>query len=244
MTLFDPARRQRKTRRNTIIRFLFEIVLLAAALAVGFQLGLAAGRGERVALKDAIADLEHDRGTLESDLTRERSRVTVIGQEYKKLRTDYLRQTPDETTQPILALARDKMEAGIPTERLMALLNAVRIDADCDAPEIKRFMPRTPLHTEGNDFVRFFGGLVTVTGEGASALSPQGKPEAWYNSAKPVKLSFAPVGGNAIKSEGLLPIHASIIDGSREIRITVTKGETPAFVEVIARQCRLSEEKP
>ena len=101
----------------------------------------------------------------------------------------------------------------------------------------RRFLLQTPLYNGANRSVSFANNTVTVEGEGESARDSDGKPEAWYDPAKPVRIRFTMIGGETSEVSGKLPLHHSVVADGAEQRFSVVAGER-GFVEIVGDRCR------
>ena len=152
----------------------------------------------------------------------------------------YAAEIPSGETAALLGQIRAQLSAGVEPDRLALLIEAAGLAEACQSePITKRFMPRTPISTGPRSFVRF-DDRITVTGEGESAHSAAGLPEAWYDPAKPIRLEFRMLDGTTTSMEGVVPFtHRMVVDG-KEYRFSAVEGE-PRFIEMTAQACALPE---
>ncbi|MEC9215892.1 MAG: hypothetical protein VX647_01670, partial [Pseudomonadota bacterium] len=73
-------------------------------------------------------------------------------------------------------------------------------------------------------------------GRGASAKSADGRPQAWFDPSKPVRLTFTAVDQPSVERAGVLPLSHSVVLGEREFRFLVQAGRR-GFVLVTAEDC-------
>ena len=80
-----------------------------------------------------------------------------------------------------------KLAEGMEPRRLADALAAVDKPRDCEQPETKRFLVKTQLTSDGpNTSVGFSNGIVTVSGQGATARNAEGRAEAWFEPNEPI----------------------------------------------------------
>lgn len=104
-------------------------------------------------------------------------------------------------------------------------------------PVTKRFLVETPISSAGeNGYVRFVDGAITVTGEGVSALTGDGRPEAWYDPEKPITLRFVEKDGRVSEMTGLLPLRQVVRSGNQDFSFEVMPGAR-GFVQVTSWDC-------
>jgi hypothetical protein len=140
----------------------------------------------------------------------------------------------------LLDRVKEKLDAGVDIERLQFLVDAATNTPRCsEQPASKRFMVQTLLFAGANDSVVFADGTITVTARGESAVDADGKAEAWFDPAQPIKLILTLIGGKVSEVSGKLPLHTSVVVGDHEHRFTATAGPQ-GFVQVTGERCELS----
>src|SRR5690606_30171719 len=131
----------------------------------------------------------------------------------------------------ILQLTRGKIANGVAPERIAGVLAVVENERNCDnKPVSKRFLVRIGQQPTANDTVSFAQRLITVTAAGSPAVDAEGKPQGWFDPAKPVTVSFARMGGSQTAATGVLPLHHSVVVGDVEHRFVVTSGDARGFL--------------
>ena len=68
------------------------------------------------------------------------------------------------------------------------------------------------------------------------AKSADGRPQAWFDPKKPVRLTFTAVDQPSVEHAGVLPLSHSVVLGEREFRFLVQAGRR-GFVLVTAEDC-------
>ena len=229
--------RRRRQRRWGLVRV---IVIVAAVSIIGgmaYEAGRAIGNQEAATMRERIEALSAQQEAVEAERRDLEVRLAESEQGRADAEARYKRDVPAGAAGKILALSREKLEAGIAEQRLISLLGMVKRERDCsNEPVTKRFIVTTPLASGQNNSVAFAKGLVTVTGLGESALSANGKPEAWFDPAQPVVLRFTDLNGEVTEASGRLPINQSLVVGDREYRFSVAVGKR-GFVEVTGDSC-------
>ena len=152
-------------------------------------------------------------------------------------RDRFEKEIPEGATLEILELVRTRMEEGVDATRLINIITLVQNKSNCDeTPETKRFIVNTPIYSSPDNSISLGNGAVTVTGEGLSTLNAEGKPEAWYDPAKPVTITFTALGGKSDQISGELPIHKSLVFGANEYRFSILKGKQ-SFASISVTRC-------
>lgn len=236
--LHETRQRRRRQRRWAAIKFLLVVVLLGGSLALAYELGRQIAGAEIEALRSELDSslreqegFETRRSRLEAELARARQAETQWRERYEK-------DVPQGEIADILGLVRQKLTEGVPPERVRFVVEAVERERACaGAPETKRFIVRTPLYTGGADSVGFADSSITVTALGESATDAEGRPHAWYDPAKPLRISVTPIGGEPHTVTGELPLHFSLVRGDTEHLFTARPSDRRGFLEVTGDRC-------
>ncbi|KAA5605285.1 hypothetical protein F1188_12005 [Roseospira marina] len=232
-------RRRRRSGRAFLILFLLLVIggAIAAGLWYGYQTLSQTLRDRIVALEQQVTRLEaardaseRERGALSVDLEEARASLRYI-------ETRYERDVPSGEAQALHELVVQMLNQGVDAERLAFLIRSAATPAVCDArPTTKQFMVAVPGLALNDGAVTFADGRITVSADGRFATDEQGRTEAWFDTAKPVRVRFARLGGGTDEVEGILPLHHSMVVGENELRFSVVPGRT-GFAEVTGVRC-------
>lgn len=234
--IYDAGGRYKRRSSERKQKIIVACVFLLALAGVSYWWGGENVRSSEVAFKQQAIKLQEERAGLEGQITELRSEVQSTNVRYQQLEERYNLEIPQGEFKQLTDLVRKRLDAGIKPERLAFLINAARPPKNCSEPTVKRFVVKTPVYNGPHGTVSFGNGVVTVTGEGAAAVSPAGQGEAWYDPGKPVKIIFSEIGGKQTVKEGLLPIQNSLVIGTKEYRFTVSAGER-SFISVTSDSC-------
>ncbi len=235
---YDRRRGQR--RRRTWTTLLLTVSVVAVLMFAGYKAydaGTYLAQRDVVRLQDSLAELR----TINEELRGENNELAGALAESKmreqKLTEKYDRDVPTGPMKRLLQLSREKVEQGVDPERLQFVIAAAENRRECaEQPSTKRFLVKTPISQTANDSVSFANNGITITAEGESATDPLGNPEAWFDPAKPVILTFTRLGGKAADRNGLLPLHHSVVLNDREYRFSMTAGSR-GFVTITGTNC-------
>jgi cell division protein FtsB len=232
---FQRHHRQ-KVRRRVFGNLLIAGLLLAAGV-YSYRFGeqqMAARMGQRM---DEVQQLTRERDRYSQEVVDLKAESVVSQQKIAELEARYREQIPDAQTEAMIKIVREKLAAGIVSrERLLTILAAASNPRSCRSREVKRFMLSTSINQGTDSSATFSAGAVVVSGEGQMATSADGKPEAWFDAAKPVSMKFRLIGGRVTVAEGKLPLTHNIIDDTVEYRYTVEAGPR-GFVSVSGDVC-------
>ena len=225
-------RRKAERRRN----ILWSFIIVGSLSGLAYWWGAESVLSKEAACKKQAVKLQEEREGLEQMITSMRSEVQSTQVRYKQLEAKYKQEVPTGVFKQLTNLVKKQLDAGIKAERLFFVVEAARPPRNCSDSVTKRFVMNTPVYKGPHGSVAFGKGTITVTGEGVSAVNTNGSPEAWYDSGKPVSISFVQIGGKETVKNGLLPIQHSMVVGNREHRFTVAVGAR-SFISVTSDSC-------
>ena len=236
----DSRRRRRQQALWRVLRFMFGVGTVLGVGIYGYQVGVSASQTRSEQLEADLARFQRANLDLRDRVAEASARSAEAAVALERMREQYATEVPSGVVADLLEHVRAQLSAGVEPQRLAFLITAAGLGDSCDgAPVTKRFMPRTPISTGPWSFVRF-DDRITVTGEGESARSEAGLPEAWYDPAKPIRLAFQRLDGTSTSIEGIVPFTYQMVAGGNEYRFSVVRGEA-RFVEVTAQACALPE---
>jgi len=231
-------RADRRQRRLRTLKFLSGA---AGLFLLGF---LAYQSGTQLAAIES-SQLKREITSLQQLLAEQTARVQALDTERKaalareaEALARYQRDVPTGAARDVFQAAASRLEAGLPPDRLTFLIRTASTGRKCDEEsQTKRFVVQTPLSRGANNWVGFDGAGIVVTAEGEPALNTQGARQAWFDVARPLKVSFVQPGGARSDANGVLPLFHSVLRQGSEYRFTVTEAETRGMVQVTAEIC-------
>jgi hypothetical protein len=237
---FGEARRRRRNQAWwSVTRFLSAVVAVLAVGVYAYQVGVSANQAHTAQLEADLVRFQHDNLELRDRIALATQQSGDAEAALESMRQRYAADIPSGDAADLLVQLRAQLAAGVEPDSLAFLIEAAGLDSCGGEPVTKRFMPRTPVSTAPLSYVRF-DDRITVTGEGESARTESGLPEAWYDPAKPVRLEFRTLDGAITSVEGTVPFtHRMAVDG-KEYRFSAVGG-APRFLEVTAQACVLPE---
>ncbi len=231
-------RRQRRVRW-AIAKWVITLALILSAGVFAYQTGTGLAEREVIGLNREIETLSDKAAALQRDNTELRANEILLQERLREANARYERDVPTGRMAALLGQLQAKLDKGVTLERLEFLVASADNPRDCEAePATKRFLVQTPLYSGANDSVSFANGTVTVTTQGDSAVSADGKVEAWFDPDKPVTAHFTALGGKVTEAAGMLPLHATVVHNGYEYRFTVIPAGTRGFVQVTGDRCK------
>jgi hypothetical protein len=236
----SESRNRRKRRRQVVVGLVQSGLVIAVALGVGFwarDIGTEIARRDVATLETRLSDVTSEAATLRSEIVGLKAALRAEKDRVAEWRERYEKDVPSTAEAEILAAARARIAGGVPVARLASVVAMAHDDVECTPlGEPKRFIVNNEIRSGAKDSVSFASGAVTVMASGVAARNAAGQPEAWFDTAKPVTVTFSHVGGESSQVEGLLPIHHAIAVGQIEYRFSMVAGAR-SFVEVTGATC-------
>jgi len=241
MSLGLSESRNRRRRHGRIamasFRWLLAAAIAAAAGYYAYDFGIELAREDVRKLETQLAQagtetaqLRTDIAGLEAALRKERNLVA-------QWRDRYQAEVPSSENAELLAAIQQRLDNGVSRERLAQVIALAQERNDCQPlPETRRFVVQNPVYTGANDTVSFADNAIIVTATGESAVNAGGRPEAWYDPAKPVTVFFTRPGGETNSVAGILPLHHAVVVGDREYRFSIVSGKR-SFAEIAGQSC-------
>jgi hypothetical protein len=162
--------------------------------------------------------------------------VRRVKEQSRLIQGRYSEEVPQGAERALFDLMQARLSDGLGIDRLRFLITSARVERQCVAAETRRFLVRTPVSVGPRSAASFENDTITITGFGQSAKASDGRPQAWFDAAKPVRLAFAVIGEAEVFREGLLPFTHSVVAGDREFRFQVQSGKR-GFVNVTSDNC-------
>lgn len=236
--------RQAKARRRllwNIVRWGAALIGVALAGAFAYKVGADLAAIDVRRLEYKVAELETEVDTLTGEIAAHRAVAAQAEKEAQEWQRRYEADMAAGPAKAVLDLAKKQLAEGVSPERLAFLIAAAANPPVCDPePESKRFRIRTRIgKSGGNDTAIFADKALTVTALGEPTLNEQGQPEAWYDPAQPITVTFAELGGKSSDASGALPLHHAVVVGASEFRFSLVADEKKGFALATAVRCDL-----
>jgi hypothetical protein len=244
--LGSSRRRESQRRRQ---RFWLGILnwglLIGAVVAAGFY---AWHTGSSVARRE-VDQLQTENTQYKSQIEKLQGQVA----EAQGREAGLKQQVPPENLRKLVEMIENRVNAGMPVDRLETIVEAAKAERSCDAgPVTKRFFVQTPVYQSPGAAASFGDNAIIVTAEGSPTVNPQGKLESWYDPAQPVTVTFTESNGAQsngppakgpetkgpiTKAAGLLPLQRTIVVADWEYKFNITAGAR-GIVNVAVERCR------
>lgn len=232
------SERRRRHLVKTLAKWSAGAAIVGIAGFYAYQIGSNLAQKDVRDLEATVAKLSKTVVALKRENARLRTQAMKVTARERKLSERLRRDLPPENTRALIAKLKERLDAGVEEARLAFVIGAADKLRSCDdAPVTRRFIVKTPIYEGANDSVTFAENTITVTAEGVSEKNPEGKPEAWFDPARPVTARFAQIGGEVSEVTGLLPLHHSVVIDSTEHKFSVIKGNR-GFVKITGDRCR------
>ncbi len=232
---YNPHARYRERKMHRMTNAVSMVLVIGLSACVGFWMGKQYGVENVISLKEQVNSLTKERTLLQGNVTELRAEAQTANTRYEQVKAEYNAVLPEGPVQDLTKLVREQLEQGMAPERLSFVIKSARPPTGCTDPETKRFVVSTPNYTGPDSSASVADGAVIVKASGVSASNKAGQPEAWYDPAKDVNVTFVTAGGNEVK-KGAFPIRHSVVVGNREFRFTIEEG-AKSFAKVVFDSC-------
>ncbi|MGB1077155.1 MAG: hypothetical protein ACPG05_02525 [Bdellovibrionales bacterium] len=234
--IYNTHNRYKNRNRVQMRRFFLNTVFVIALFFFGLWLGKSHSGGQVEFLEQQAQERADEIRTLQEELTLSRANAQTAEARYKQLQDDVLEELPfDGPLRNLIEELRARLEEGVNPERLTFAIKAARPPQNCTDAQVRRFVVSTPAY-KGPDSTVEIENAISVSGSGASSQNEQGQPEAWYNAAKPVTITFKANTGETQTKKGALPFSDTMIVGDKEYRFTLSEGAR-SFIKVTYDRC-------
>jgi hypothetical protein len=237
MTLrsYNPHTRYKERAAQRFAALMGYAALTLISILIGFWLGKQYGATELITLKDEIVSIKQERDLLQSNATELSAAAQTANMRFEQLQEEVESIIPKGPMQNIATLVRDQLKKGTDPERLAFVIRSARPPTGCVDPQNKRFVVSTPAYNGPASAALIADGLISITGTGSSARNEKKQPEAWYDPAKRVKITFK-YGDKIETKAGTLPMRYSIVAEDREYRFSIEAGAR-SFAKVVYDSC-------
>lgn len=235
LSSYNPHNRYRERAMARMTNAISMVLVIALSACVGFWMGKQYGVEQNISLEDQVENLTKERNTLQGNVTELRAEAQTANTRYEQIKAEYNAILPEGPMQDLTRLVRQQIDQGMAPERLSFVIKSARPPTGCTDPETKRFVVSTPSYTGPDSSASVADGGVVIKAKGVSASNKDGKPEAWYDPAQNVEISFISPEGTEVK-KGALPIRHSVVHAGREYRFTVEEG-AKSFAKVVFDSC-------
>lgn len=232
---YNPSARYKERAAQRTANMIGMLIVIALSACLGFWMGKQYGVEQNITLKEQVHSLAKERDTLQKNVTELRAEAQTANTRYEQIKAEYDAVLPAGPVQDLTKLVREQIMQGIAPERLAFVIKSTRPPTGCADPETKRFIVSTPTYTGPDSSASVSDGAVVIKAKGASASNKQGQPEAWFDPAQTVEVSFVTAEGTEVK-KGNFPIKHSVITRGREFRFTVEEG-AKSFAKVTFDSC-------
>lgn len=220
--------RQRKRRRFVLglIKWGFLLGLILAAGIYAWQTASNIARRDVIDLTAKAEQLETEVQRLQTEVTEGKAREALLEE-----------QIPNADETRLLEAVRRRASEGVSFDRMAEVIGAVTPTQNCDNnPMSRRFQVETGIAGNESSSASFANNTVTVRASGQPVTDAEGRPEAWYDPAKPVTVIVTHVSGATSRAEGILPLQHAMAVGDNQFRFQLSAGAR-GFVTATMDRC-------
>ncbi len=233
----------RQERRRRVVTALARTVLVAGTLAAtafySYRVGVELSHDEIAGLDRRLQAEAAAAAAREDELGRLRAALAASQAEAQRSRAQLAEAPASEDARRLMRMVQERLDRGVASERMARFIAAAAEPRHCGPVAVKKFMVRTAgIGADAALAVRF-ADRVVVTAAGDPAVDGAGRPEHWFDPAKPVTVNFTTLSGAETVASGTLPMRHSVLAGDRELRFALTPGPR-GFIEIAGEDCELA----
>lgn len=233
---YDPGHRYRKRAAKRMSNILVFLLVFGTIFGLGYWFGGLVSQREIIVLKQERDAADEQYTQTQDEMTKMRSDVQTANMRLQRMQENYKEVLGDATMQELVEMVKKQLDEGIDSNRLRSVILSARPPQNCTKPESRRFIISTPVYSGPESKVTIKSGAITMMGSGESVKNDKDQPEAWYDPGKKVQIKFVMSDGREDVKEGVLPLHHSVVVGSKEYRFTIAKG-AQSFAKVTYDHC-------
>ncbi len=233
---YNPNDRYRQRFRHRMAGMSMTAFIMIFGVVLGFFFGRQYALQNHVMLQSQVKSLTAEKTALENAMTELKAEALTATTRFEELQKIYKETIPEGPMQELVTLVHKQLEEGMDPQRLAFLVRSARPPRNCTDPEVLRIVLATPAYKGPESKASIGEGAVVIHGSGESARNAAGAPEAWFDPGKPVEVQFVSQDGRAEEKKGVMPIHHSLVAGSKEYRFTVTEG-AKSFAKITYNSC-------
>ncbi len=237
--LSESRNRRRRQGRMILVllRWLFVFAVAVAAGYYAWDFGTELARKEVRVLETQLAQAGAETAQLSTDITGLEAALREERGLVAQWRDRYQAEVPAAEDMALLRALQERIGKGVSRERLSEVIGLAQERDSCEPlPETRRFVVQNPVYSGANDTVSFANSAIIVTAIGDSVVNAGGRPEGWFDPAKPVTVFFTRPGGETTSTAGVLPLHHAVVVNDREFRFSIVAGAR-SFAEVTGHSC-------
>jgi outer membrane murein-binding lipoprotein Lpp len=235
--------RQQKARRRTWWILLIGLIAAMVAfllISYAFQTGRELAKIDIRRLDDRIAELQAAIKTLEGEKQQLANATKAADDRAKEWERKYDLGVPNGISKELFDQMQAQLQKGVPADRMALFIGQASKPRSCDpAPESIQLYVRTGIGKPGGKFETTFGGhRLTVTMNGDPAVNKDGQKEAWFDTEKPITVTFTDPVGQSWDMSGLLPLKRQMVVGDSEFQIDFAiEDKRRGYVAVTSARC-------
>ena len=241
MTLGLSERRYIRRRRGQftvrLLRWIFVLLVAITAGYYAYNLGTDLALRESRLLESQLQQLRIVNQQLKTDIMGLEAAIREERRLVAQWRDRYKSEVPKAEDIALLQNLKERIANGVSRKRLKEVIMLAQENDLCEtATQTRRFVVQNPVYAGPNQTVTFSNKSITVAAIGESKINSNGRPEAWFDPAKPITVYFTRPGGAATSTKGVLPLHHALVIGDSEYRFNIVFGER-SFARVTAHKC-------
>lgn len=212
------------------------VIIVVLSMGIGYWLGQENSKYLNATMKEELVFLKTQRSSTMELLTQLKAEAKAANLRFEQLKENYTEEMGSGSLPELMTLVKAQLDKGVMPERLASVIRSARPPEKCSQTLAGKVIVKTKAYNGAGGQISVADGNIMISASGESSISETGKPEAWYDSALPVAITFKVAGEETQVKEGTLPIHHSIILNDREYRFTLSEGAV-SYVDITYDSC-------
>jgi hypothetical protein len=242
MTLGLHERQLRARRRTWLFLLIGLLTATVASMLIfySFQTGRELAKIDIAKLEARIDEQQAVIKKLENEKQDLAKTVKAAADQVQEWQRKYELGVPNGISKELFDQMQAQLQKGVTAGRMALFIAQSSKPRSCDPePESIQLYVRTGIGKPGGKYETTFGGhRLTVTLNGEPAVNEDGQKEAWFDTAKPITVTFTDPVGESTEISGVLPLDHQMVVGDSEFQIALAvPDKRRGYADVTSARC-------
>jgi hypothetical protein len=235
--------RQLRARRRTWWFLLVGLITGAIGfllISFAFQTGRELSKIDIAKLDERIVEQQAAIRKLEGEKQQLVNAARAAADQVQEWQRKYEIGVPNGISKTLFDQMQAQLQKGVTSDRMALFIAQSSKPRSCDPePESIQLYVRTGIGKPGGKFETTFGGhRLTVTLNGEPAVNEDGQKEAWFDTTKPITVTFTDPMGQTSEISGILPLNHQMVVGDSEFQVALAIPEKRrGYADVTSARC-------
>lgn len=233
----NRRKRERNKKIFRMVKLCFFLGLPVLAALIGYDKGKEDAKTESSQHSLKIDELIESRKKLQSDHEKLKAEFEDVSINYKTILDEFQNLNGDAEHKDLLGLIIDLRNKDVSMDRIQHYIQLAGKAQTCFEKGSKRFRIKSPVSSNTDLNVTFSNGDILIYGEGEAFYNADGKPEAWFDESKPVKVTIEKIDDKPQMIEKILPLEHIFFVKGVEHTLKVVKTDSLGIVNASLEVC-------